>query len=472
LADSSFGLGSLEWNDILEYPRVLILAQGGVGKTREMQEQASKLNKSDQAAFFIPLERLNDSPIKEVLGFDDGDRFEEWLKHQSSFGWFFLDSVDELKASQGSLERALRKFSQALGRDALRRARVVLSCRPKDWSETVDRPTVHSILELPPSRSVDHNQNEGAFIKSLSRDRQDATEDASDETKEDLRVVMLLPLDRKRARQFAEVMGTPDIEVFMDEVKRRNADELVKRPMDLVTLLDMWGEHGRLGTRREQLELNIKSNLTETEETRHHKKGLSLARALEGVRRIALGMALSKRTTIYAEAPSVGRLASPKAISAERILNEWPEDDRTRLLRLPIFDLASLGQVRFHHRSIKDYLAADRLCELSQINMPDRELMRLLIAKKYGETVMIPSMREVAAWLSLKKDRLRSEILTISPQVLITHGDPEALPVYERETLLRSFAKAYGSGGWRGLGFDIAQLRRLADPALGLSTAE
>lgn len=467
LADSAFDLGSLNWDNILEYPRVLILAQGGVGKTREMQEQANKLNDSGQMAFFMPLERLDDDPIKEVLGFDDGDRFEAWLKHEDGLGWFFLDSVDELKTSQGTLERALRKFARALERDALRRARVVLSCRPKDWSETVDRPAVQSTLALPPSRSVDGNSEEDAFVASLKRDRKNGSGDAASEAKEELKVVMLLPLDRKRTRQFAEALSLPELDAFMDEVTRRNADELVKRPMDLVAVLGMWRKHRRLGTRLEQLNLNIRTNLTEAEESQHKRTALSLERAREGVKRIALGMVLAKRSSIYAEAPSVDRKESPTAISAEHLLDDWDEDERGRLLRLPIFDLAALGQVRFHHRSIKDYLAAERLCEFSQSNMSGRDLQRLLIAEKYGEPALIPSMRDVAAWLSLWDERLRAEILRISPQVLIAHGDPGALPVHEREALLSAFASAHGAGGWRGLGFDITQMRRLSDPSLG-----
>jgi len=466
-ADSRFNLGSLDWNSVLECPRVLILAQGGVGKTREMQEQAKNLNNENKAAFFLPLERLDDDPITEIIGLENSDRFETWLNHEDSIGWFFLDSVDELKTSQGTLERALQKFANALGRDALSRTRIILSCRPKDWSETIDRPAVQSILALPPSMEIEQGQEEDAFVASLKRNREQGTQDNKKEEPEGLKVIMMLPLDRKRTRQFAEVLGLPDVDAFMDEVTRRNADELIKRPMDLVTMIDMWRDHERLGTRREQIELNINSNLIEAEESQHQKEALSLKRAQAGVKRIALGMVLAKRSTIYAEAPSVGRATHQDAISAERILVDWGQDERAKLLRLPIFDLAALGQVRFHHRLIKDFLAAERLYELRQSNMSGRELRSLLIAEKFGETVMIPSMRDVAAWLALKDDRLRNQILQISPEVLIANGDPEALPVNERGALLSAFAAIHGQGNWRGLGFDITQLRRLSDPALG-----
>ncbi len=467
LADSPFDLGGLDWKDLLEYPRVLILAQGGVGKTREMQEQAAALCNSGKAAFFMPLELLDDDPVSEILGFDDGHRFETWLNEEDTLGWFFLDSVDELKITHGTLQRALGKFAASLGRDALRRARIILSCRPKDWSETIDRGAVERTINLPPAPKFAGTTEEDAFVATLHRDRDTGNRQGDEADTDALKIVMLLPLDRKRTRQFAEARDIPDIDGFMDEVIRRNADEFVKRPMDLITITDMWTTHRKLGTRREQLELNVQSNLIEDAETIHQKESLSVSRAREGVNRIALAMALAKRSSIHADAPSLTRRSSPSALSAEAILNDWGAADRERLLRLPIFDLAAIGQVRFHHSSIKDFLAAERLHFLNQKNMSNRELHRLFIAEAFGETVSIPSMRSIAAWLSLKNDLLRSEIMRVSPQLLIASGDPEALPIHEREALLSAFAEAHGTGGWRGLGFDITQLRRLSDPALG-----
>lgn len=305
------------------------------------------------------------------------------------------------------MERALSKFGATLGRDALLRSRIVLSCRPKDWSETTDRDAVTRTIFLPPLTALEQSSGEDKFVATLARKRTNRSNVKSEENKDDLKVVILLPLDRNRTKLFAEARGLSDIKGFMDEVVRRNADEFVKRPMDLITITDMWEKHRKLGLRREQLELNISSSLTEGEETRHQNEALSLTRAREGVERIAWVMALAKRSTIHADAPSVARSTSPSVLSAEAVLDDWSSVDRARLLRLPIFDLAAIGQVRFHHRSIKDYLAAGRLHGLSQKNMSTRELYRLFISKKFGESVTIPSMREIAAWLALDEFHLR-----------------------------------------------------------------
>jgi hypothetical protein len=46
---------SVGWTELLQHPRVLILAEAGSGKTAEMQEQAARLSAVGNTAFFIPL---------------------------------------------------------------------------------------------------------------------------------------------------------------------------------------------------------------------------------------------------------------------------------------------------------------------------------------------------------------------------------------------------------------------------------
>lgn len=467
LADSSLSIGAIDWPKILSWPRVLILAQGGVGKTREMQEQVGKLLREEKTAFFIPLETLNSESLRDALLPEETDRFEAWLKEEATRAWFFLDSVDELKLANGALERALRHFTNALGREALRRAHVILSSRPKDWSETVDRPAIEKCLALPLSNELNTLSAAQEFEAGLTRNS-DQTHEMPEPHHADteLKIIMLLPLDRKRTRQFVSAMQVKDASAFMDEVTRRNADELVKRPIDLMTLIDMWQETGRLGTRREQLVQNIKVNLEETDGP-HAGQALPPNQAKEGAERLALAMVLSKCTMIRANAPAVGEVATPATLNAEDILADWGPEERARLLRLPIFDIAAIGRVRFHHRSIKDFLAARRLQALREKNMPLRELRRLLFAEKYGVAVSIPSMRAISAWLAIWNDDIRQLLYEIAPQVLIADGDPESLPIADRSMLLKAFANAHGEGTWRGFGFDITQIRRLADPNLG-----
>lgn len=125
-----WGLGaSIGWSELLEHPRVVLLAEAGAGKTREMSEQAKRLVEDGRHALFVPLESLDREPLTALLSPSDEKRLESWLADGSEPGWFFLDAVDELKLTDGKLDRALRRLSRDID-GHLDRARIVVSCGP------------------------------------------------------------------------------------------------------------------------------------------------------------------------------------------------------------------------------------------------------------------------------------------------------------------------------------------------------
>src|SRR4051794_26528755 len=58
---------SVGWAELLEHPRVLVLAEAGSGKTAEMQAQAIRLRTEGQPAFFVELTALDRAPLSEIL---------------------------------------------------------------------------------------------------------------------------------------------------------------------------------------------------------------------------------------------------------------------------------------------------------------------------------------------------------------------------------------------------------------------
>jgi len=61
---------NLSWEDLMAESRILILAEGGSGKTREMQRQVQILRDGGKSAFFLPLESLASVSAKSVLDRD------------------------------------------------------------------------------------------------------------------------------------------------------------------------------------------------------------------------------------------------------------------------------------------------------------------------------------------------------------------------------------------------------------------
>ena len=107
------GSGSA-WDDILAAERVVILAEAGSGKTREMQAQTDRLVTGGKVAFFMPIEALEKIAVREYLVGEEA-RWDAWLASGTEEAWIFLDAVDELKLTNGKLELALRRVAAAIG---------------------------------------------------------------------------------------------------------------------------------------------------------------------------------------------------------------------------------------------------------------------------------------------------------------------------------------------------------------------
>ena len=105
------------WDQLLESDRVILLAEAGSGKTREMKAQVERMVHQGKSAYFIPIEVLGSENFRDYLSAEEGEaeRFDAW-QSGTDIGWFFLDAVDELKLRQGRLDSALAKLSRAVGK--------------------------------------------------------------------------------------------------------------------------------------------------------------------------------------------------------------------------------------------------------------------------------------------------------------------------------------------------------------------
>ena len=256
-----------------------------------------------------------------------------------------------------------------------------------------------------------------------------------------------------------------DADAFLDEIARQNAWTFARRPLDLTQLIATWTSLGRLGTRAEQHEANVTAKLKDDPE-RPDRHVLTDTQARLGAERLALALALTRTRTIRVPEQALDIHRAEGVLDAADILTDWTEEQRKALLRQALFDPATYGRVRFHHRSVQEYLAARHLRTLREKGMPTQALFRLLFAERYGVAVVVPSMRTIAAWLALWDDAVRGELTAREPEALLSLGDPETLSLPARSDLVRAFVGKYGRGGRRGLNIPGDEMRRLAHPEL------
>ena len=241
-------------------------------------------------------------------------------------------------------------------------------------------------------------------------------------------------------RRFAAAQGVQDLDLFMDAILRADAEIFAERPQDLLELIAYWNENGRIADHAELIDSNIRRKLSEGNLDQDAARPLAPAKALEGATYLAAALSFMRRNSIVLPDQPVDPVRAAASIKAKDVLPGWDGRDIHALLTRALFDEATYGRVRFHHRSIQDYLTARWFYHLLESGKPRRAIEGLLFATRYAIEVVVPSMRPVAAWLALWDDRIRERVIAIAPEVLLEHGDPLRLPVTVRSRLLRRFA--------------------------------
>ena len=444
--------------DLLRSSRVLLISEAGAGKTYECREQAQRLWDAGEPAFVVELAGLAAGDLRSLLDHDEEARLDAWLSSQSDVATFFLDSIDELRLSPGSFELALKRLKKAIG-SKLRQSRVVITTRPIPLDEQL----VRRLLPIPPAPSTE--PREETFAKIAMRGRQTRQVREKDHSAApDWRTVALMPLSDAQILEFARIQGVDDPTVLLKDLERRNAQEFTRRPQDLIELCADWREHKRIRNHRDQVAANVRVKL-QPRDDRPEPAELSVDRAIEGANRLALAMMVTRRMTIRHSAAS-DVIEDEAALDPAIILSDWNPNERRALLERPLFGFASYGRVRFHHRSVVEYLAAERLRVLRGQGMSFRALDRLIFAQTKGKTIVRPSKRPIAGWLALAESGIFEMLRDNEPAVLLDEGDPESLTQSQRDQALRAYAKRYGQGGWRGLSVPHIQVHRFASPEL------
>lgn len=451
--------GTSGWNELLKSQRVLIIAEAGTGKTFECRSQQAALWAAGEPAFFIELAQLARIPLRDLLDHEEEVRFDAWLMSQADVITIFLDSIDELKLTLGSFEVALKQLSKALA-GQLGRARIVITTRPVP----VEHEIIRKHLPIPdPGPAL---ADAAAFADVAMNAGRSASDKKTDARPQPWRIVGLMPLSSEEIRAIAIAEGVQNADALLKDIHQRKAEEFASRPQDLIELCADWREQKRIRTHKQQVVNNISVKLNPRVQEREQAP-LSARKAMEGASRLALAALLTRRLVIRhsAEADRSGEPGT--ALDPGVILSTWTATERRTLLERPLFGPAGLGRVRFHHRSVIEYLAAHRVAHLLSNGMSHKAAKRLLFTETLqAQKVVRPTMRPIAAWLAESQPFIFDEVCQREPGILFDHADPESLTLWQRQKVLQAYVERFGHGGWRGMHVAHIQVHRFAAPEL------
>jgi len=430
---------TIGWSDLQKKKRVVILSEAGAGKTAEIQNLTKKLREQNKNAFFFRLESLckglNEFPVSFEIG--NNKEFEQWLKSGEE-GWVLLDSIDEAKLiSYESFKEAIKILSIKL-EPALQQAHIILTGRGTAWHSKVDLELCNKRLPLD---NLDQNHDEIFEIYQLD------------------------VLNKQQIKKFSEKQGISNIDDFFNEIKKSEAEIFATRPQDLIDLIIFWKEKNYLGSRTELIENNIDRKLKEYKKKRAVKNSLSHKDYYKAAQLLAAAVILCKESSI--KQPEEEEPKNNIGIPSNQILKDLQPKQIDTLLSQPIFDIPTYGVVRFHHRSVREYLAATWFYDLlKQQKFPRRKIESLFFRKQYGQDIVTPSLRPILPWLAIKDEKICKRIYEIAPEIFFEGGDPSQINDDTREEILTSVCKHIANKTIEELQYDTVAVQRFANQNL------
>ena len=279
-------------------------------------------------------------------------------------------------------------------------------------------------------------------------------------------MIQLAPLSTDQYRSLATAFGVKDVNTFVAGINQNGLDAFTERPGDLIDLAIYWRTFGRFGSFAEMVEHSINRKLREPDAFRPDNEALSFEKAREGAERLAAALTLGKSSTLLAPGLDPDPSLASGALDPALIWEEWTDAERNALLRRGIFAPSTYGRIRFHNRSTQEYLTAFWLDGLLRSNCPRSEVWDLIFASRYEIETVVPSLRPVAAWLSLRHPDFLEGIIRREPLILLRHGDPGSLPLEARKRILATYAAKHAAAEIADDSIDHRALWMFAHPDL------
>ena len=447
----------LRWPNLVKEYRLIILSEAGSGKTYEIRNVACTLREQEKSAFFLRLEHIP-RDFEDAFEVGTYEAFEEWLASGEE-GWLLLDSVDEARLrNPGDFELAIRKLSRRIS-TAKDRTHIVITGRTTAWRPKTD--LTYCTVHLPYAAAATSERDPQAENDDPEGSLQTETE-TQDRAKSVFKIVAFDDLTSDQIGVFAKARGIKDNKAFLDAVERADAWSFTSRPQDLEELTEFWVDKGRIGTRLELMRNSIDRRLAERDQGRADARPLSAERARQGARLLAAATTLAQNPTI--RVPDGAE--NSKGIAVQSVLPDWDDKDQSALLSRPILDEEIYGAVRFHHRSVREYLTAEWFAELFKRETSRRTIETLFFRSQYGLDIVVPTLRPILPWLAILDDKIRERVRKVAPEIIFEGGDPSQLPIEVRRYILHEVCEQMADGATGRSMQDYAAVQRFANPDL------
>ncbi|ESY78099.1 hypothetical protein X740_21240 [Mesorhizobium sp. LNHC221B00] len=449
----------LSWSNLIERYRVIILSEAGSGKTAEIRNVALDLRAQGKSAFFIRLEHV---PNDFEDGFEVGtfEEFESWLGSNDE-GWLLLDSVDEARLrNPGDFALAIKKLGRRIA-TAKDRTHIVVTGRTNAWRPKTD--LALCVTHLPFTlATTTAREDEASHTDDTIEDAVETSDRPAEKSQPVFKIVTLDDLSRSQIEEFASARAINDTKAFIESIERADAWSFTSRPQDLMELTEFWLDQGRIGSRLEIMRNSISRRLQERDQGRIDVYPLAPQKALQGARLIAAATTLAQDSTI--RVPDGAE--NSKGIALHDVLPDWDDRERSTLLSRPIFDEAIYGTVRFHHRSVREYLAAEWFAALLSRETSRRKIEALFFTNQYGLDIIVPTLRPILPWLAILDSKIRERLRKVAPEVVFEGGDPSQLPLETRKLILHEACEQLASGTSGRSMTDYAAVQRFSNPDL------
>lgn len=123
----------LTWAKLYENAVSVVVGEAGIGKTSEFRNEIVRLQKKNEVAFFVELNRLSDITSWEfvVTTHHNNSDYTVW-SDSSNIGYFFLDAIDESRLKGHAEFKTALSVASAKLKPHLSRIKNIISSR---WTD-------------------------------------------------------------------------------------------------------------------------------------------------------------------------------------------------------------------------------------------------------------------------------------------------------------------------------------------------